>query len=72
MFTWRGSFCQACAAYGGAEVTAFSFRLGNVCDRAHDGAILDLVYDSSPQTASQHVPHHHPRHLYFLFRLRFA
>ena len=27
-----------------------------MCDRAHDGANLDLVYESSPQTAAQHVP----------------
>ena len=64
--------CQACAACGGADVTAFSFRPGKVCDRALNGANLDLVYESSPQTASQHVPHYHPRHLYFLFRRRFA
>ena len=34
----EAAFCQACTACGGADVTAFSFRLRNVCDRAHNGA----------------------------------
>ena len=38
----EAAFCQACTACGGADVTAFSLRLGNVCDRADDGANLDF------------------------------
>ena len=38
----KEAFCQACTACGGADVTAFSLRLGNMCDRAHDGANLDF------------------------------